>query len=69
MQKKLTKSNDKRISGVCGGIAEYMNIDVTIVRTIYAVLTFACSCFPGVLLYIALAIAMPAAETHKAIEG
>lgn len=68
MQKKLTKSTDKRICGVCAGIAEFMDIDPTIVRAAYAVLSFACSCFPGVLLYIALAIAMPAAGTYKAVE-
>ena len=28
MEKKLTKSFDKKISGVCGGIAEYLGIDV-----------------------------------------
>lgn len=56
--KKLCKSQtDRRIFGVCGGIAEYFNIDSTIVRLILVVLVF---CFgTGVLAYIIAAIVMP----------
>ena len=40
MSKKLYKSQDNRmICGVCGGIAEYFNIDVTLVRLICVFLT------------------------------
>lgn len=40
MKKKLYRSStDKKISGVCGGIAEYFGIDSTIIRIIYAVLS------------------------------
>ena len=35
-EKKLYKSNDKKICGVCGGIAEYFGVDPTIVRVIFA---------------------------------
>lgn len=36
-QKKLTRSiSDKKIAGVCGGIAKYFEIDVTIVRLLFA---------------------------------
>ena len=39
--KKLRKSNtDKKIFGVCGGIAEYFGIDSTIVRIIWTILAF-----------------------------
>ena len=34
--KRLYKSTDKKISGVCGGIAEYLGIDPTLVRIIWA---------------------------------
>ena len=37
MEKKLTKSNNKMIAGVCAGIAEYFNVDPTLVRVGYAV--------------------------------
>lgn len=58
MAKKLTKSSDKVIAGVCGGIAEYLGIDITLTRVIYAVLTL-CTAFCGVLVYIILWIIMP----------
>lgn len=59
MEKKLTKSTDKKISGVCAGFAEYLDMDPTIIRAVYAVLTFFSSCFPGIILYIVLALVMP----------
>ena len=49
MEKKLYKSTtDKKLCGVCGGIAKYLNIDSTIVRLLWALITFlgtfACAC-------------------------
>ena len=38
--KKLYKSNNKKICGVCAGVAEYFNIDPTIVRLIWAAFIF-----------------------------
>lgn len=55
----LKKSNNKIISGVCGGIAESFNMDPTIVRVLYAILTFCSVGFPGIILYIVLMIVMP----------
>ncbi|MBR2242392.1 MAG: PspC domain-containing protein, partial [Prevotella sp.] len=49
-QKKLLRSNDRVIAGVCGGIAEYLNIDPTVVRVAYAVLTLF-TVFCGIILY------------------
>ena len=41
MNKKLYRSkNDKKISGVCGGIAEYFGIDATIVRLLWVLAAF-----------------------------
>ena len=58
MRKKLYKSiSDKKIFGVCGGIAEYFDVDSTIVRLIWTVLVF---CFgTGALAYIIAALVMP----------
>lgn len=56
--KKLTKSKDKVISGVLGGIAEYFGWDPTLIRTIYVILSIAGIGSP-ILLYIILAIIMP----------
>ena len=63
MNKKLYKSNmDKKLFGVCGGIAEYFNIDSTIVRLIWVILVF---CFgTGVLAYLIAAIVMPDAPMY-----
>ncbi len=60
MEKKLTRSTrNKMIAGVCGGLAEYMNVDPTIVRLVYALLTLFTAAFPGVLLYILACIIVP----------
>ena len=58
MGTKLVKSRrDRKIMGVCGGIAEYLNIDSTVVRIIWAI---AVCCFgSGLLLYIIAGIVMP----------
>lgn len=58
MNKRLYRSKDNRmIAGVCGGIAEYFDIDPTIVRIAAAILTLAG--FSGIIIYIILAIVVP----------
>ena len=62
MAKKLCKSlKDKKLFGVCGGIAEYFNIDSTIVRII-AVLLCLFSVGTCVIVYLVIALIMPEAE-------
>jgi phage shock protein PspC (stress-responsive transcriptional regulator) len=56
--KKLYRSNDRIFGGVCAGIADYLDIDPTIFRIGYALLTV-CTAFSGVLLYPLLWIVMP----------
>lgn len=57
MDKKLYKSNDKKLDGVCSGVAEYFNIDPTLVRLGWA---FCCLfCGAGILAYIVAAIIIP----------
>ncbi len=58
-QKKLRRSNNKMVAGVCAGLAEYFDVDPTMVRVVYAVLTFFSAAFPGILLYIILMLLMP----------
>lgn len=58
MEKRLYKSTtDKKISGVCGGIANYFNIDPTIVRILWALFSLAYG--TGVIAYIIFALVMP----------
>ena len=59
MDKKLKRSKNQQLAGVCAGIAEYFNLDVTLVRVIYAILTFFTVGFPGIILYIILWLIMP----------
>lgn len=57
--KKLYRSQyDKKLCGVCGGIAEYLNLDSTVIRLIWALLTL-CSLGIAVLVYIIAALVMP----------
>ncbi len=59
MPAKLKKSRvDKMIAGVCGGIADYLGWDSTIVRVIFLILVFS-SVGSMVLLYFILALIMP----------
>jgi phage shock protein PspC (stress-responsive transcriptional regulator) len=62
MNKKLIRSRNQFIAGVCAGLADYIGWDVTLVRAIYALLTISSLGFPGVLLYIILWIVMPLEE-------
>ena len=58
MTKKLYRSDDKMLGGVCAGLAEYLDTDPTVVRLLYAGLTFF-TAFSGVILYPILWIIMP----------
>ena len=58
MNKRLSKSSvDKKIFGVCGGIAEYFSIDPTVVRLVWALLFFCAG--TGFLAYIIAALVLP----------
>ena len=51
MDKKLTLSPNKKIAGVCAGLAEYFDFDITIVRLIWAIATIT-TCFSGIIIYL-----------------
>jgi phage shock protein C len=52
---------NKMIGGVCGGIAEWLGWDPTIVRILYVVVSVVSVAFPGILAYLVLWIIMPKA--------
>lgn len=57
MAKQLYRStSDKILFGVCGGVAQYFNIDVSIVRIVWGVLAFT---FFGLIAYIIAALILP----------
>lgn len=58
--KKLYRSaTDKMLAGVCGGLAEYLSIDATILRLLWVLIVIFTGFVPGVLVYIIAAFIMP----------
>ena len=58
MKKKLYRSeSDRRLAGVCGGIAEYFDVDSTLIRLAFVFFVLAAG--TGILAYIIAAIVMP----------
>ena len=58
MMKKLAKSqSERKLCGVCGGLAEYFNIDPTLVRLLWVLFSLAGGA--GILAYIIAAVIMP----------
>lgn len=50
------------IAGVCGGIAEWLGWDPTVVRVLYVVVSIISVGFPGILVYLVLWLVMPRAD-------
>lgn len=59
MKKLFRSKNEKLISGVCGGIATYFNVDPTVVRFIWVVVSLISASIPGVLIYIIRTFIIP----------
>ena len=60
MKKRLYRSTtDRKVMGVCAGIADYFSVDPTIVRIVFAILTLFTTFFPGFILYFLLAFIIP----------
>ena len=63
MEKKLYRSaNNKMLAGVCSGLAKYLNMDPTVIRVIWAVLSL--FAFVGVIAYIVCALIIPEEPTN-----
>lgn len=58
----LRSKNDRIIAGVCGGLAKWLGWDPTAVRILYVLVSIFSAAFPGLLVYIILAVIMPAEE-------
>jgi phage shock protein PspC (stress-responsive transcriptional regulator) len=57
-EKKLTKSNNKMIAGICAGLAEYFGWEISITRVVYALLSVL-TAFSGVIVYLILWLILP----------
>jgi len=56
----LQRSQDDRvIAGVCGGVAEWLGWDPTLVRVLFVLVSIFSAAFPGILVYLILWIVMP----------
>lgn len=58
MEKRLYRSRvNRKLAGVCGGIAEYFNVDPTIIRLVFVILAICAGC--GLLAYLLAWIIVP----------
>lgn len=58
--KRLYLSKDKKICGVCGGVGDYFDLDPSVVRLGWVVMTLLTGIVPGVIAYFIVAIVVPA---------
>ena len=57
--RRLTRSRNKMIAGVCAGIAEYFGWEVTLFRVVFVIVSILSAAFPGLLVYLVLWMVMP----------
>lgn len=57
--RKLCLSPDKKFLGVCGGIADYLNVDVVIIRIMFVLIALATAVVPCLLAYVLAALILP----------
>jgi phage shock protein C len=63
VENPLTRSrSDRMLLGVCGGIAKWLGWDPTLVRVAYVLLSICSAAFPGIVVYLVLAIVMPVGD-------
>jgi phage shock protein C len=54
------RRDNEKLAGVCAGLAEYFDVDPTFMRVLYLVATFFTGIVPGLILYVILALVIPA---------
>lgn len=63
VENPLTRSRSERmLLGVCGGIAKWLGWDPTLVRVGFVLLSICSAAFPGIVVYLVLAIVMPVGD-------
>ncbi|HRJ06077.1 MAG TPA: PspC domain-containing protein [Candidatus Saccharibacteria bacterium] len=71
MKRLYLSSTDKKISGLCGGLGEYLNTDPSMIRLLWIIVTILTGIVPGILAYIIAVLVIPrepenSASTRKA---
>jgi phage shock protein PspC (stress-responsive transcriptional regulator) len=61
---RLSRRN-RKIAGVCGGLAEWLGWDPTVVRVLYIVISVVSAAFPGILVYLILWLVIPRAPRES----
>jgi len=66
--KKLIRSRtDRRIAGVCAGLGSYLDLDVSLVRLLWAIVTLASGIMPGLVAYVLAWIIMPEEPEYRPV--
>lgn len=58
----MKSESNKMVAGVCGGIAQWLGWDPTLVRVLFVLVSVISAAFPGLLVYGLLWLIMPKAE-------
>lgn len=65
MKRLVLNQKDRKVAGLCAGVADYLEVDVTIIRLIVLVVTVFTGVIPGLFVYaVAAAITPKEGETH-----
>jgi phage shock protein C len=62
---RLSRRN-RKLAGVCGGLAEWLDWDPTVVRVLYLLVSVLSAAFPGILVYLILWLVVPRAPREDA---
>jgi len=57
--RKLTRSNNKMMAGVCAGFAEFSGMDVSLIRILVVLISLSTGIISGLLIYLVAALVMP----------
>ena len=67
MEKRLFRSQARKmLGGVCGGLGDYFDIDVTLIRLVFVALSLVTAIIPMVIFYLIAWIIIPVEEPKKA---
>jgi len=59
MKKLYLSNDDSKLSGICGGIAEYLNIDSSVIRLLWIIFTLATGLIGGIVAYLLALMIIP----------